>query len=166
MLTCEETIEFLSPYRDGELAAADRAAVESHLSGCEACRAYLRDLTDLGAILSDERFPAIPHDLASRVVEACAHSGVGHGRANKGRWRLWVAAAAGFALYLLGYLGVVSYVGNAPARSVAEARQWEQILHDSRLAFAGAYSEDVETIPYEQRPETRLLFAAAGSPEP
>jgi anti-sigma factor RsiW len=40
--------ELLSDYLEGELEAADRVAVEAHLSGCEECR---RDLESLQATL-------------------------------------------------------------------------------------------------------------------
>jgi len=39
--------------RSGELAAADEAALNQHLSGCEACRARLADAAALGGALSE-----------------------------------------------------------------------------------------------------------------
>ena len=39
-LSCEQVKERLSEYLDGELPAADRAAVEEHLRGCDACARF------------------------------------------------------------------------------------------------------------------------------
>ena len=37
MMTCQRIEELLSAYLEGELAAAERAEVESHLAGCREC---------------------------------------------------------------------------------------------------------------------------------
>src|SRR5688500_2799827 len=48
----DEWNDRLSEYLDGELEPPDRAALETHLAGCEACRA---DLADLRAVVSRAR---------------------------------------------------------------------------------------------------------------
>jgi hypothetical protein len=44
MTNCDDIQVRLSEFADGDLAAADRAAVNAHLSSCAACRDLLRDL--------------------------------------------------------------------------------------------------------------------------
>lgn len=39
-LFCFEVLAQLSDYVDGELTAADRAKVEAHLAGCDACTRF------------------------------------------------------------------------------------------------------------------------------
>lgn len=39
-LRCSEVLARLSDYVDGELPAAERAAVEAHLRGCDACTRF------------------------------------------------------------------------------------------------------------------------------
>jgi anti-sigma factor RsiW len=39
-LSCSEVLERLSDYVDGELAAEERARVEAHLRGCDACARF------------------------------------------------------------------------------------------------------------------------------
>lgn len=39
-LSCSQVLERLSDYVDGELAADDRARVETHLRGCDACARF------------------------------------------------------------------------------------------------------------------------------
>ena len=47
MMTCRQIQNELSAYLDGELADAGRAAVQTHLDGCEACRQRLAQLQRL-----------------------------------------------------------------------------------------------------------------------
>ena len=40
-LTCIELVELVTDYLEGNLDADERARVERHLAGCEACTAYV-----------------------------------------------------------------------------------------------------------------------------
>ena len=40
-LTCIELVELVTDYLEGNLDEADRARVEQHLAGCDACTAYI-----------------------------------------------------------------------------------------------------------------------------
>ena len=63
-MKCENAIEFLSLYHDGELSADVRAALEVHLEGCVACSTELmalRRLSELAAQL-DVPKPRREHD--------------------------------------------------------------------------------------------------------
>ncbi len=39
-LSCSEVLERLSAYVDGELSAAERAHIDEHLQGCDACTRF------------------------------------------------------------------------------------------------------------------------------
>ena len=40
-LPCRELVELITDYLEDRLSPVDRARLEAHLAGCEACRTYL-----------------------------------------------------------------------------------------------------------------------------
>jgi anti-sigma factor RsiW len=53
-VVCRQLVELVTDFLDGELAPADRAAVEAHLARCEHCTSYLeqvRRMLELSAAL-------------------------------------------------------------------------------------------------------------------
>jgi len=99
-MTCSETEEKLSAYADGELPAADRSAVESHLASCGECGRTLQALRAQHRELDDAFGPLREgaDALARRVIEA-VHAARPLLAPAKGRVR-WLpmiaSAAAGF----------------------------------------------------------------------
>lgn len=77
----QEWTDKLSEYLDDELTAADRAMVEAHLAGCEACTAVLADLTRVVERARRLPFPAPSVDLWPGIAERIA----------VGREERWVA---------------------------------------------------------------------------
>ncbi|MFL5758085.1 MAG: anti-sigma factor family protein [Thermomicrobiales bacterium] len=43
-LTCQELVELVTDYLEGALSSADVARFDEHLSGCDGCRAYLKQM--------------------------------------------------------------------------------------------------------------------------
>ncbi len=77
MLTCQQLIEFLTDYLDGQLPLTQRAAFEIHLALCRDCRSYLHNFkTTIAAsrnALSDasEQVPAsVPEDLVQAILNS------------------------------------------------------------------------------------------------
>jgi anti-sigma factor RsiW len=74
LLTCRELIAFLAAYLDDELAPAQRADFEAHLTVCARCVDYLesyREAIRLGkqACEPDEGLPAdVPSDLIEAIL--------------------------------------------------------------------------------------------------
>ena len=62
-LTCEELIDFLSAYLDGELDADVRERFDAHLAICPACVAYLESYR------ATVRFASATRDSESDVPE-------------------------------------------------------------------------------------------------
>lgn len=59
-MTCREAIDLLTDYLDAVLTAAHLDALERHLAGCDACRAYLatyRATRALGAAVARVEMP-------------------------------------------------------------------------------------------------------------
>ncbi|MEA2277639.1 MAG: hypothetical protein QOC78_2599 [Solirubrobacteraceae bacterium] len=52
-LTCQQLVELVTDYLEGELAPAERARFEAHIAACEHCAAYLDQMRDTLAILGD-----------------------------------------------------------------------------------------------------------------
>lgn len=77
MLTCQQLIEFLTDYLDGQLPLTQRAAFEVHLALCRDCRSYLHNFkTTIAAsqkAFSDasEPVPAnVPEDLVQAILNS------------------------------------------------------------------------------------------------
>jgi anti-sigma factor RsiW len=103
-MTCEELDSFLHPYLDGEFDAAERLAVEAHLSSCPPCAQ--RVASERHFLLSlKERLKgaatATPATLRSSIQEQIRTEQRRLTLASWGRWGAGaLAAAAAFALYL------------------------------------------------------------------
>jgi len=118
-MSCSEIREDLGAYLDGELDAARRSELASHLDSCADCRAELERLRRLSGLLRGLPQERAPEGLARRIVGALA----------LGSWRGWtgaLGAAAAIALAAVVGLTVTRESSRAPAieaptRSAAEA---------------------------------------------
>jgi len=91
-------LDRLSLYLDGELAAADRSEVESHLRGCAACARHLEDLAAVDAAARELPVPAPAGYFDSLPARVRARLPPPRRRSPP----VWVwAAAAGIALAAL-----------------------------------------------------------------
>ena len=77
MLTCQQLIEFLTDYLDGQLPLTQRAAFELHLALCRDCRSYLHNFKTTIAVSqqafadSAETVPAsVPEDLVQAILKS------------------------------------------------------------------------------------------------
>jgi anti-sigma factor RsiW len=67
-MTCDEASVLLHALADGELDAGNAREVESHVAGCPACAAQLRDIQDLRhAMVPDSLRYSAPTGLRSRI---------------------------------------------------------------------------------------------------
>jgi len=100
----------LLPYLRGELAAAERAAVDTHLAACAECRDTVRDFAALAERLARAPEPAPP--LHWGAFRAQIHAKLERRQRPAGAGRRWslrplpAALAASLAAVLL-YLGVL-----------------------------------------------------------
>ena len=77
MLTCQQLIEFLTDYLDGQLPLTQRAAFGLHLALCRNCRSYLHNFKTMIAVSkqafadSAEPVPAsVPEDLVQAILKS------------------------------------------------------------------------------------------------
>jgi hypothetical protein len=75
-MTCAELEILLCDYVDGTLRAEERSALETHLSGCAACKQLTEDVTGMAAFF--ERVPQAepPAELLTRILH---HAPIGMG---------------------------------------------------------------------------------------
>ena len=68
-LVCQQLVEKVSAYLDGELRDRDRVAVERHLAECDHCRGYVEQVRTLLQITADSAGAAeLPDDLVEDLV--------------------------------------------------------------------------------------------------
>jgi anti-sigma factor RsiW len=76
MLTCQEIVDFLMRYLDGELPAEERSRFEEHLALCPPCVDYLKTYQDavrLGKATcaeEDSRCKDVPEALIRAILAA------------------------------------------------------------------------------------------------
>ncbi len=124
-MTCEETLEWLDAYLDGEVAGERRAALEAHLPSCPGCAAELRQLGRLHGLLDQELGAATVGGRASfeRLWARCASLDRPPARriGRRGWRRVAVPVAAG-ALAAGAALAVSWWLGAGPVAGPAEPR--------------------------------------------
>jgi len=96
-MTTDAFTDRLSEYADGELAAAERAAVEDHLAGCADCRIALDELRAVMARAAALDDPAPPRDLWPGVAAQIAALAARRPRVSPFR-RAWSAQRVSFTL--------------------------------------------------------------------
>ena len=73
-MTCQELVEFLSRYLDGELPEAERGVFEKHLKDCPPCEVYLdsfKEAIRLGReVCSEEACDDMPENLVKAILAA------------------------------------------------------------------------------------------------
>jgi hypothetical protein len=119
----------LGAYALGDLPGDERATISAHLEGCAECRAELRELEGVAALLpladpARIEQPAVrpPADLGARIEAqiAAESSREGHERRRR-RFRLWIGSATATAAVAAVFALIVLPLGggeNSPAQQV------------------------------------------------
>lgn len=71
--TCQELIEFLMDYLDGELAPRVHEHFDQHLAICRDCRSYLdsyQETVKMAVAVCEEGDGGLPDDVPEDLVEA------------------------------------------------------------------------------------------------
>lgn len=120
MLSCDETLEFISAALDGALTDAEQAELDEHLAHCPACSALFIELRDLHAVTAElDEIPA-PVGFADQVMAriACpAQDQADHivafpsKKASHTAWKKWTVSAAVVAIVVLGAITLPGQLG-------------------------------------------------------
>src|SRR5688572_11035892 len=93
-MNCAYDKEKLTGYYDGELSAAEKADVESHISSCSECLRDLGEIKSAALLVKDlPRFRA-PRSVADGVSREIAAAGRVHFLSKARRTLFWTTAAA------------------------------------------------------------------------
>jgi anti-sigma factor (TIGR02949 family) len=129
-LPCEEALDLLEPYLDGDLPPEEADRVRRHLDACAACAAELA----LAARIQSE-LRALPQpDCPPEVIERVRRAGRGEvvpfpSRDRAPRWR--IAAAAALVALAVGGGSLFVHV-----QHVQQQEQVAQATREARLALA------------------------------
>jgi hypothetical protein len=129
-LKCRQAQQLLSAYLDGELAAAQAAALETHLAACSACRQELEALRALSESLGEIlRRVEPPADLLDRImarVREIQAAGARRRASENPAWKklavgVGLAAGIGLAALQIGRAGVEMPAPGGPVKPPAVA---------------------------------------------
>lgn len=73
-LSCQEVIDFMADYREGELDPGIRRRFEEHLAVCPPCRDYLKTYESAVTMAKDlchDPQHSVPEDLVQAILRAC-----------------------------------------------------------------------------------------------
>lgn len=69
MMRCEEVIELLEAYVEGELDESEQEIVETHISGCELCKQELALTQSIPSLVGSLQTPSVPEDIVPNTLE-------------------------------------------------------------------------------------------------
>ena len=121
MTTNEDLHELTAAYALDALDGDERSAYESHLAGCDRCRADLRDLGGtVGALGLAAEGPAPPAELRDRILVAAREEGPSNVVALRPRRTRVYAAVAAVAVAAVGLaIGLYAALSGGPSRQLA-----------------------------------------------
>jgi anti-sigma factor RsiW len=68
-LSCQELVELVTAYLEGDLSAAEHARFEEHLSGCGPCQVYLEQMQTTIRLAGRLTVDAIPPEAEQELLE-------------------------------------------------------------------------------------------------
>jgi anti-sigma factor RsiW len=69
-ISCQELVELVTDYLEGALSAADRDRFDSHIAGCDGCRAYLEQIRVTVALTGQLTPEQIAPEAEAGLIEA------------------------------------------------------------------------------------------------
>ena len=86
---CNDVQDRLKAYIDGAMAPEQRRAVQAHLQSCADCRAALKRIDRLAAVLLEAKPPSVPAGFVSRVMLAARSRKRATSVAAGNPWQWW-----------------------------------------------------------------------------
>jgi anti-sigma factor RsiW len=69
-MNCRQVVELMTDYLEGALSPADRRRFEAHISGCDGCTEYLRQLRTAMSLAKKLGEEPIPAELEADLLRA------------------------------------------------------------------------------------------------
>lgn len=124
-MTCTDAQPLVSRLLDGELPDADSAAVFSHLSGCPACRQFMRDTVRLQAAI---------RQLADRPVETATSRPTIPILEKRPAWISYVAVVAAAVVFMaIGALGTLAMTRSQRPNELIEPAKVVWVLPEREI---------------------------------
>lgn len=158
-MQCHETIELFTRYRDGDLDAATRREVETHLASCAHCREEFAAIDAVVASLHELKPEPLPATLPV-AIRSRLHAPAERPRAVLVRWALPTAAAAALVVVVFGVLQVTQRAQERHdlAMSTSAPRTAEQ---PSAPALERSIGQRSRTTPHAMRGRAPAALAPA-----
>jgi prepilin-type processing-associated H-X9-DG protein len=138
---CDEWVERLSAYADGELAQLDCFAIDEHLGACEACREWMRVVKEDARLYAEAYAePARGDDYLKAVLDKLPGTQTGQPARRGFRFTLVELAACAA---IVGILGAVTFPVFSRAREKARQVSCQSNLKQLALAMH-MFAEDHE----------------------
>jgi len=104
-MNCNDISKMISPFIDGELSGAELDAFTAHIDGCDSCRAELKAMQNLGALLRGMGAEDIapPPQFGDQVLSRIAAESKPQGVKRFWNWGSGIAAAAILLLSIASY---------------------------------------------------------------
>jgi anti-sigma factor RsiW len=127
-ITCEASLELMSPFIDSMIAAEDSEFLQSHLSACQSCRRQLQSFISLRNLVAGVEPVPVPEDLQLDTRVKLSHERL---HKTRERWEDWfnnilkpfaMPAAMGVMVTLLGF-GIVLASLSSSHQVVVEENQ-------------------------------------------
>lgn len=171
MLDCARLEDVVTSYVDGELAAADRAPVEAHLSACPRCRALVGAERAVRELLHDRRGALCTVRAPAALRSRCAVS-VSSGRGSfrpfdrqSWSWRAHLAPLAAAALLVMVVGGAFVYQATARSSRVMAAELAADHLKCFAMNAVLGTRESADTVHAEMASGFSWLMRLPGQPE-
>jgi len=133
-ITCDEALDLLEPFVDGELPFAQAEPLRSHLQGCRACAGELALAERIRRELRALPQPDCPPEVIERVVRSGRGEVVPFPARRRSGWRVRIAAAAAVLALAVGGGSLFFNLQQRPDRP--DPAQVAQATRDARLALA------------------------------
>src|SRR5436190_14221553 len=106
MNRCEDLLDELKAFVDGELPIFRRAAIRAHVSHCPACREEVKVMEQMSSELKAGDIAALPADLRDRLISAAPEGAAAEGEPETPLWRrrpmqIWAGGAAAMVVWLM-----------------------------------------------------------------
>lgn len=174
-LTCPELDERLGDYLEGALDDSTAAAIELHLSGCDACRALVADferITRSAAALpeltpSHDLWPAIAQRIQAPVADLGAHAAARRAQHAAPAWRRVRTGA--LAAGLVGITAVTTYFlsTRSPAPAVVDRTSVDTAaVTPAPMVAAAPVSAESAPTPLSTSPAASAASSASGAGAP
>ncbi len=139
-MTCTEVLERLEAYVDGDLAAAEAAAIEDHLEGCSACAAEHRLASavrrELRALPELDATPAVLREITRSAQRARFREPSRRVPTRRLAWTRLAAAMLATAMLGAGLWWGILRQAPAEPSAIADPARVAQATEEARYALA------------------------------